>query len=99
MNLREVVEDVANRIRNGKLSDDDVLDMWATVDSKGSVQEVGLLVAYGGPTVWVEITPTDIAVKGSWSGEEHKEVITNKELAEELFNRFASSFEGLTIRL
>ena len=51
-----------------KFLNEDILDIYFIVGLDCKVREVGVLVAFGGPNVYVKTDGTNVTVEGYWGG-------------------------------
>lgn len=66
-----------------------VLDAMYLYDMKGELAEVQLLIAYGGPNIWLHLTPNGrCTVKGYWGGDR---AVANGTHEPDLFDYFAAA--------
>ena len=84
MNLKEQVKDKKALLENQEFDFDDVLEIkkitkksYATGNEEVSFE---LVLTYGGPKIYAEISENKAVIYGYWGNEEAREVIENENL-------------------
>lgn len=84
INLKEQVKDKKALLENQEFDFDDVLEIKKITKKSYAtgVEEVSfeLVLTYGAPNIFAEISENKAVVYGYWGGEEEREVIENKNL-------------------
>jgi len=96
--LQEQVWSVAEDVATWMVDDHDdvfeemaasVLDAMYLYNTKGELAELQLLISYGGPNIWMHLTPDGrCTVKGYWGGERAVAICTHEP---DLFDYFAAA--------
>lgn len=84
LNLKEQVKDKKALLENQEFDFDDVLEIKKITKKSYAtgVEEVSfeLVLTYGGPNIYAEISENKAVVYGYWGDEEAREVIENENL-------------------
>jgi len=72
-------------------------DMRALIDTQGNILEVWLLVAFGGPNVWIISDGKRVRIEGYWWND-YYETLDDKEIAEEILEYGKEVFKYVEIK-
>ncbi|HHC19339.1 MAG TPA: hypothetical protein ENK81_02935 [Euryarchaeota archaeon] len=93
-----VVKKVREDIEKNGIDEQKVLEAIASIDTKGEIRNIVLVLSWGGPNIIATIVPPVIKIEGFWGGNYFFDIIDNNKLANELFDKFASYFEGIEVK-
>lgn len=84
LNLKELIKDKKTLLENQEFDFDDVLEIKKITEKSYAtgVEEISfkLVLTYGNPNIFAEISENQAVIYGYWGSEEYREVIENENL-------------------
>jgi len=72
-------------------------EVRATISSMGYICEGQLLVAFGGPNVWVISDGKTVRVEGYWGNDSYTETLEDEKVAKEILEYVKDVFKNVVI--